>query len=342
LLIILEVDLVVKEMFMKIVPCTEKQLRVLKYIHPEKRVSPYLALVPASEYFFWSRRFTHLLDGIAAHIYPIKIKDAIKLPVIQCVAKLIGINQDGFLIPKVFKFGSLPEGTFKDFGLSTQVVPLLDTLAETLPYPIRPFPHREHKVDCLGFLAWDDFCPAINQGDKYLQQFMPCTNANRLKNIKIQNKICYENREYSYLLPTNNYYENDNYQRVIQELNDLKMLLLPLNFPLDNLQTLIGFTDPSWAEVKPLEFFLDENPENLARYVLLRTDDGKIITWNDVVQTPKLRLEIEMSDYWLWQEACRTEEALDSLNLYWEFGQEYPWLIDKRDNTFVPVFIVED
>lgn len=327
---------------MKLIPCTESQSKLLRYIHP--RASSYLALVPASEYYFWTRRFTHLLDALSAHIYPLKIKDAVKLPVIECVAKFVGVNQDGFLLPKVFKFGTLPEGTFKDFGLSRQVVPLLDTVSKTLPYTMMQLPYRDYsKTSCLGIFAWDEVNPALNAGDKYLPLFMPCVSSSRLKNIRIHNdKISYENREYSYLIATNNYYENDLFQKLLQELNESKLLLLPLNFPLDNLQTLIGFTDPSWAEVKPLEFFLDENPENLSSYVLIRTDDGKIVTWNDVIQTPKLRLELEMADFWLWQEACRTTELLESLNLYWEFGMEYPWIIDKRDNTFVPVVIVDD
>ena len=332
---------VTKEVAVKIVNCTENQFEALQYIHPEGKVSSYMALVPASEYFFWSRRFVHLLDGLSAFIYPTKI--ASKLPIIQCVAKFIGVNQDGFLIPKVFKYGTLPEGTFKDFGYSSQVVSLLDTISDTIPYPIMRFPFKDFKNNCLGLLSFNPLSPPASLGDKYIQHFMPCAPTNRIKDIKIQNdKIMYDNKEYSSLLPTYNYYDNKKVQNIIQELNDLKLLTIPINFPLGNLQQLIGFTDPSWAEVKALEFFLEESPESLDRYVLIRTDNGNIITWNDVVKTPKLRLEIEMSDYWLWQEACHTDATLENINLYWEFGMDYPWIIDKRNNTFVPVFIVED
>ena len=328
---------------MKIVNCSKNQFEILKYIHPEHSVSSFMALIPASEYFFWNRRFTHLLDGLSAFLYPTNLKTATKLPIIQCVSKLIGINQDGFLIPKVFKFNTLPEGTFTDFGISSQVVPLLDTISNTLPYPIMRHLYKDFKTNCLGFLAFDSDHPSVSKSPLYLCHFMPCISSARLKDVKIQNdKIIYDHKEYSSFLPTYNYYENDLFQKLLQDLHDLKLLALPKNFQLNNLQTLIGFTDPSWSEVKPLEFFLDESPENLDKYVLIRTDDGKIITWNDVVQTPKLRLEIEMNDYWLWQEACHTNETLESLNLYWEFGMEYPWIIDKRDNTFVPAFIVED
>lgn len=328
---------------MKIVNCTESQLELLRYLQP--RVSPYVALVPASEYFFWTRRFTHLLDALSSHLYPLSLKTATKLPIIQCVAKLIGVNSDGFLIPKVFKFGTLPEGTFKDFGLSSQLVPLLDTMAGTLPYPLMRFPNRDFKTNCLGLLAWDAIKTnlPLHEGDKYLSQFMPCITSSRLKDIKIQSdKIIYEGKEYSFLLPTYNYYENKQFQSILSLLNEQKLLVLPLNFPLDNLQNLIGFTNPSWAEVHPLEYFLEESPENLDHYVLIRTDDGKIVTWGEVMKTPKLRLEIEMENYWLWQEACTTNDALESINLYWEFGMDYPWIIDKRDNSIVPVFIVED
>ena len=327
---------------MKLISCTSAQFEVLRYIHPEQRVSSHLALVPASEYFFWTRRFAHLLDALSAYIYPTSMRAA-KLPIIQCVAKFVGLSTEGFLIPRVFKFGTLPEGTCKDFGLSAQVVPLLDTVAGTLPYSIMKFPAKDFgRTGCLGFLGWDCLQPP-SPGEKYLANFIPCATSNRIKDIKIINeKIVYEGKEYTSFLPTNKYYVNNTLQQLLRDLNDQKLLALPLTFPLDNLQNLIGFTNSSWAEVKPLSFFLDEDPEKLDNYVLIRTDDGKIITWNDVVNTPKLRLEIEMSDYWLWQEACHTNEALESINLYWEFGMDYPWLIDKRDNTFVPVFIVED
>lgn len=332
---------------MKIVNSTEAQIELLRYLHPERRVSPYLALVPGSEYYFWARRFTHLLDSLSAWLYPINLKNATKLPIIQCVAKLIGVNTDGFLVPKVFKFGTLPEGTFKDFGLSSQVVPLLDSVAGTLPYATMPFPSHDFKTNCLGFLAWDSIHPAIYRGDKYLPHFITCTSTGRLKDVKIQNEnwspsITYEGKEYASFLPSYNYYENQQFQKLLATCNEQKLLVLPLNLPLDNLQKMVGFTNPSWAEVKSLEFFLEESPENLSQYVLIRTDDGKIVTWDEVMKTPKLRLEIEMEDYWLWQEACFTNEALESLNLYWEFGMDYPWIIDKRDNSLVPVFIVED
>lgn len=329
---------------MKIINTTKSQLDLLKYVYPN-RVSSYLALVPSSEYYFWSRRFTSLLDALRGFFYPANLGSVTKIPIIQCVAKFIGINSDGFLIPKVFKFGSLPEGTIKDFGLSHQVLPLLDSLASSLEYPTIP-PQSvcggSPNKDCLGFLAWDYKYLPTNEG-KYLSQFIPCVSSARIDDIQIvhDSLIKYDNREFSYFLPTFNYYPNAKFQNILKHLNDLNLLALPLNV-FSNLNSLVGFTDPSWAEVKPLEFFLDENPDNLVNYVLIRTDDGKIVTWDEVMGTPKLRLEIEMSDYWLWQEACVTDPSLESINLYWEFGMDYPWLIDKRDNTFVPVFLVDD
>lgn len=327
---------------MKIINGTKAQLNVLRNFYPDKqRISSYLALIPADEYYFWSRRFTLLLDALSAFIYPISLKQATKLPIIQCVAKLVGVNSDGFLIPKVFKFGSLPEGTFKNFGLSSQVAPLLDSIASSLEFPIMPFPRKVFNSTSLGFLAWD--CSHLsNLHGKNLTQFIPCANVSRLDEVQIIHDvdIRYENRTYTSLLPTYNYYENTKFQRLLTRFEELDLLTLPLKSPFSNLKKLIGFTDPSWAEVKPLEFFLDEDPDRLANYVLIRIDDGKIVTWNEVMNTPKLRLEIEMSDYWLWQEACVTDPSLENINLYWEFGMDYPWLIDKRDNTSIPVFIV--
>jgi len=329
---------------MKIINCTESQLALLTYLYPEQRVSTHLALVPSSEYFFWSRRFTHLLDALSAFVYPTSMKTATKLPIVQCVAKFIGVNAEGFLVPKVFKYGTLPEGTIKDFGLSSQLTPLLDSVASTLPYPaIMRFSNREFKNNCLGCLAWDATNMPANDADKNLNNFIPCVTSNRLKDVKFHNdKIVYDNKEYTSFLPTYNYYENAHFQKLLTAMNEQKLLTLPLNFPLNYLQNLVGFTNPAWAEVKPLEFFLEESPENLDHYVLIRTDDGKIVTWETVMANPKLRLEIEMENYWLWQEACKTNDSLESINLYWEFGMEYPWLIDKRNNTIIPVFVVED
>jgi len=328
---------------MKIINGTEAQLKTLGCLFPDHRISSYIALVPASEYYFWSRRFSSLLDTLSGHLYPMSLTVATKIPLIQCVAKFVGLNQENFLVPKVFKFRTLSEGTFKGFGYSSKIVPLLETIAGSLPYPIMKFPIKETRNTCLGFLAWDCDQPPSKPGDRNLINFVPCASPRSLKDIEIveDRKIVYEGREYTHLLTTYNYYENKAYQQLLSRLHDLKMLALPLNSPLDNLQYLVGFTNPCWAEVKPLEFFLEESPEKLNNFVLIRSDDGKIVTWNEVMETPTLRLELEMADYWFWQETCVTDKALENLNLYWEFGLDYPWIIDKRDNSFVPVFLVE-
>lgn len=335
---------------MKLVPSTEAQANVLRNFYPEGRLSPFIALIPGSEYFFWSRRFTHLYEDLSGFLYPLNLKMTQRLPIVQAVSKLIGINQDGFLIPKAFKFGVLPEGTFKDFGRSSQIIPLLDTLADTIPYtPVR-FPPRDFRNNCLGFLAWDASQPPLD-GCANLRNFMPCITVNYLQETgsllqlvpTLQNdKIIFDGKEYKSFLPTFNYFEHPYFQQLITVLNEQKLLTIPLRFPLSELHKLIGFKNPSWAEVMPLEFFLEENPDLLANYVLIRTDDGKIVTWDEVMAAPKLRLEIEMENYWLWQEACKTTEALENINLYWEFGVEYPWLIDKRTNAIIPAFVVED
>jgi hypothetical protein len=329
---------------MKIISGTEDQIKTLRYLFPEHRISSYVALVPASEYYFWTRRFNNLLDSLSGHLYPLNLRLASKIPIIQCVAKFVGLNTDNYLIPKAFKFRTLPEGTLKGFGYSSKVVPLLDTLSDSLPYPIMKFPFKSEKTTCLGFMSWDSKQPPTKQGDRNLVSFVPCASPSSIGDIEIaeDRKLIYEGREYTHLLPTNNYYEHKKFQALLTRLHELKMLVLPLNSPFDNLKKLVGFTDPCWAEVKPLDFFLEEDPDNLDKYVLIRTDDGKIVTWGEVMQTPALRLELEMSEYWFWQEACNTDKALENLNLYWEFGLDYPWLIDKRDNSFVPVFIVEN
>lgn len=326
---------------MKIINSNETQMEALKSLFPERSISSYISLIPANEYYFWVRRFTTLFASLSPYLYPVSLKLAGKLPILQCVSKLININPDGFLLPKVFKFGTLPNGTFKDFGFSYQAVQLLDTIAGSLaPYEIMKFPQKEFKTSCLGFLAWDTLNLA-KRNEQNLLNFMTCANSYRINEIKLLDKIEFDGKNYTHFLPTSNSYENKQFKKMLLELNERRMLALPLSFPLNDLKTLIGFTDPIWAEVKPLDFFLEEDPNNLSKYVLIRTDDGKIVTWGEVMASPKLRLEIEMSDYWLWQEACKpNDDSLANINMYWEFGMEYPYLIDKRDDSFIPAFIV--
>lgn len=326
---------------MKLISCTEEQQNLLQELHPEHDRPTHMALVPSGEYFFWARGFLNLLDSLSGHFHPLNLSTITQLPIIQCVSKFVGINDAGYLFPKTFKFNSLADGTIRDFGFSTQFKSLMGSLSMNL-YSYMTIPEKPKPAlnKILGFLAWDeDHIP--KRGAKNLPHFIKC--ASNIDDVEFdRGRLCFEGKEYEHFLPTDRYYPNVKFQKKMMLLKDARILLIPASYPLSNLKKLIGFRNPSWAEVKPLEFFLDEAPENLQDYVLIRVDDGKIITWSEVMKDPKLRLEIEMSEYWLWQEACPTTESLQHINMYWEFGTDYPWLIDKRTGTFIPIYIVEE
>lgn len=327
---------------MKIVEVKPEQKELLDVIYPKNRLSSYLAYIPRDEYLFWMRCFSNLLDGLTDHLYylPFITKHFTKVPVVQCVAKLVGLSESGYLIPKVFKFGALPEGTIKDFGFTSFITSMLDTLSGVIPHPILKLA-APHRSTCLGILAWNE-TQLPHPNHRYLSQMMNCVAANRLSELKIHgDRVMYGNREYFSVIPTNNYFDSPLFQKVMEQLDESRLLTLQRNFPLHDLRTLIGFKNPHFAEVRPLDFFLDENPNLLDNYVLLRTDTGAVMTWDTVMDSPKLRLEMEMEHFWLWQDACHTHESLESINLYWEFGMDYPWLIDRRNNSIIPSIIVE-
>lgn len=328
---------------MRLLASNEYQKRELEMLHPDRKVADYFALIPSGEYFYWSRKFTLLLDDLYGRFPAMRnaAKAISAFPIVQCVTKLCTVNSEGYLNPRVFKFRTLPEG-MRDFGFSSPVVSRLDVLASSFPFVVRKFPNRYRLVKdtYLGFLAWDQ-TSEFNHGSRYLPSYVHC--AGKLSDVKLteDNVLMYDNEAYQYLLPTSNHFNSPQFQELLGELHLKKMLVLPLTFPLVNLKNLIGFTNPVWAEVNPLEFFLDEPPQIAANYLLIRTDDGKRLTWDEVMNDAKLRLELEMSEYWLWQQSCPAAPTLEHINMYWTFGQDYPWLIDKRDGKWVPAFVVE-
>jgi hypothetical protein len=326
---------------MKLINCNENQQKLLQDLHPEHARSQMIAIVPAGEYYFWLRSFTHLLDSLSGYFSSLKLSLITQLPVIQCVSKFVGINEEGYLCPKTYKFHALPDGNLRDFGYSQHMGDWVGSVVNNTQYPqLRISEKATPDLNrILGFLAWDEQHPPI-RGAKHLMQFIKC--ANRIEDVKLVNdRLMYDGKYYDYFLPTYRYYPNPLFQKKLLELRKHRRLLIPAEYPLSNLKNFIGFQNPTWAEVKSLEFFLEEAPENLHQYVLIRVDDGKIITWDKAIADPKLRLEIEMSDYWLWQEACPTTESLQDINMYWEFGTDYPWLLDKRTGLNIPVYIVD-
>ncbi len=329
---------------MKLIQSTPKQLDFFKFAHPDKHVSSFLALIPAAEYYFWSRRFTNLLDELCAFCFPQNIHIAAQLPLIQCVAKFIGVSSDSFLIPKVFKFGSISHGTFKHFGYTSQILPLLSNFylsKYTLMHV--PIKHSSQKNNFLGAFSWDCSSVPKHNRDIFLPQLMDCIGLRGLSTLELTGTgFIYDNKEYQYLVPTNYFYLDDTYQKILSKLDAAKVLAIPLQSPISDLRRLIGFKNPSWAEVKHLSHFLDDNPESaINNHVLIRVDDGKIVAWDDVINNPKLRLEIEMDDYWLWQEVASVNPALQNINLYWEYGIGYPYLLDTRDYSYIPALIVD-
>ena len=324
---------------MKIIKCTEMQQNLLRKLHPYGDNLLYLALVPAGEYYFWARRFLNLLDSLSGHFHTLRLPSITRVPVVQCTSKFVSQSAEGYLIPKTFKFSTLSEGTQRDFGFARHMIPLMQTL--DFPYPCMNIPDPPAKTrDILGFLAWDEKHPPL-RGAETLPRYVKCTG--NISEVEIDSGcLVFQGKEYQHVLPTFRYWPDKNFQRKLLQLQEARKLLVPTDFPLSNLRNLTEFRNPCWAQVKPLEFFLEESPENLQDYVLIRIDDGKIVTWDEAMRDPKLKLEMEMSDYWLWQEACATTEHLQYINMYWEFGSNYPWLVDKRTNTVIPTYIVED
>jgi hypothetical protein len=329
---------------MKLISCTEKQQDLLQMLHPEHDRPTHMALVPTGEYYFWARRFLNMLDSLSGHFNFLNLSTITQLPIIQCVSKFVGVNKEGYLYPRTFKFNSLVDGNLRDFGVSSQMKPLMGSLSSFMkPYtPMTMLEKPKPALDkILGFLAWDENHPP-RRGAKNLPHFIKC--ASNIDDVILDEhgRLYFEGKEYDHFLPTYRYYPNTKFQKKMMMIREAKKLLIPASSPLSNLKKLTTFRNPTWAEVKPLEFFLDEAPESLEEYVLIRVDDGKIITWDEVMKDPKLRLEIEMSEYWLWQEACHTSESLQHINMYWEFGTDYPWLLDKRTGNTIPVYVVGD
>lgn len=328
---------------MRLLACNEYQKRELSLLHPERRVADYFALIPAGEYYHWARKYTLLYEDLCGRFSAVRnaSKAIGSLPIVQCVAKLCSTNTDGYLNPRVFKFTTLSEG-MRDFGFQPQVISRLDVVAPSLPFTLKKFYNKYTKINTsiLGFLAWDS-TSEFHLGSRYLPSYVNC--ACKVKDLKITDSgyLVHNETTYHQMLTTSNHYDGDGYKAILSELNDRRMLVLPLNFPLVNLKNLIGFTNPLWAEVSPLEYFLEEPPEIVSNYVLIRTDDGKRRTWNEVMNDAKLRLELEMSEYWLWQQTCPAAPLLQHINMYWTFGQDYPWLVDKRDKKWVPALVVD-
>ena len=325
---------------MNLIELTPFQKKELEFIYPTKRVADYCALIPEDEYWFWYSEFYNFwleLDNA----FDINVRNIKKFPIFQCVSKLGDNSKDkGYLEPKVFKFACLPEGNMRGFGFSPITISLLQTVANTFPLKILQFPFKYHKQEalCLGYQAWNEKDPSPHKGDRYLPLYMNCASNPNM--IKISNnKIIFNHEEYDYLLPTYYYHHDPQFQHLLKELNERRMLLFPLDFPLANIRNLIGFESPLWAEVKSLEYFLEEDPSKLSDYVLIRTDNGNILTWEQVQADPVLRLEIEMDNYWVWQKKCVS--PVDNINLYWTFGLDYPYLIDKTDGSWVAAFVVK-
>ena len=133
---------------MRLLSCTEFQKRELGMLHPFHRVADYFAFIPSGEWNYWARKFTLLHDDLCGRFPAVRnaAKAMSSFPIVQCVTKLGSVNNDGYLIPRVFKFTTLPEG-MRDFGVSTQAAAMLEALAASLPVAIKSFPSRYHRVN---------------------------------------------------------------------------------------------------------------------------------------------------------------------------------------------------
>lgn len=321
---------------MNFIELTPFQKKELSAICPIKKIADYCFFLTEEEYLNWYMAFYNFYLEISS-VFELNVHLR-KSPVLQCVAKLEDF--DGVLKPKTFKFAYLPEGTMRGFGFSPITASLLQIVANTFPVKITQFPfkYKKQNTSCLGYQAWNEKDPSPHIGDRYLSLYMNCAaNPHTIKIVN--NKIIFNQEEYDYLLPTFNYHQDSQFQILLQKLQERKLLLFPLDFPLGNLRNLIGFESEYWAEVKSLEYFLEEDPAKLSEYVLIRTDNGNILTWEQVQSDPLLKLEIEMDDYWVWQKKCIS--PFENINLYWTFGFDYPWLVDNSTGEWISVFIIQ-
>ena len=344
---------------MQLYDLSDSQLSDLSSLYPGVPPTQY-AVASEAEYLLWRATFQKLQKAFFTYFtIPSHVEHALRtLPIMQWVAKLVrpekisGLNVDpGVLLPKAFKVGFLGEGTCRDFGYNQLMISLLDVLAGSADLPTiswEPW-QRDTNVDYLGFLAWHQ---NPQTGERYLPLFMPCSkNVKEIKIIDYENAaegepkslIEYRGERYNALVTTNLYLPDYDYQDILKKLQERNILITPHDFSPANPRKWIDFRHPAWATLYPLDFFLGRvrtEPE-FDDYMLVRVDEGSVpYRWSDVQKDAMLQLELEMAEFWVWQERC--DSPFNDLTMYWTPCLKYPWLINRTAEEWIPVLVTAE
>jgi hypothetical protein len=274
------------------------------------------------------------------------------LPIIHWTAKLtIPPESDGILVPKAFKVGVLSEGTYKDFGYQIMLLRLLNGVISTFS-GVRPsdfiYPDLDYlsgmSEHFLGVMAWNAEDCSENLGDR----FMPLVFSNCVRDLDeiklLANPsyvISHDGNKYAYIVTTSNYFDNEEYQRQLTMFNQRGTLRPPLGFPLANIEKFEDFSHPNWAGVFAYpNKKLRQRAEKSGEYVLIKRDTHKIYSWPAVQADPMLRLDLDMEDEWMWQEACPS--PLPDITLCWSPALKYPWLRTTKTDEWIPALVLAE
>lgn len=342
---------------MKLITLNQFQVNELKLVHPQASVASYAALISEQEYSLWVEYFSNLTSAFIEFFnIPATYSHILlnKLPIFHWTSKLVipttesgKIKDKCILQPKAYKIGVLSEGTYKDFGYQVLLIHLLNNYHSMIA--AIDFLKWDHvlnlfyqKTDYLGVLSWSEEDVSMSLGDRYLALFLGnCIND--VSEIEIEDKKAkLHNKNYTYVIPSYHYFNNDEYQKKMLELNKSGLLVTPLNFLPARIETFLDFRHENWASVfdYPGDGKFKKSAESSGEYLLIRRDGHKIYSWLAVQSDPILRLALGMEDEWLWQEACSS--PFPDLNLYWSPALEYPWLVNRKTKEWVPALITKE
>jgi len=308
-----------------------------------------VAVIPKAEYNSWAEHFKSLHQAALGYFKTSeRTRRALDTtPSIQWVAKLNN-GPASYLVPKIYNVNFIMNGTLVHGGYQSLALPLLDLVATALPFKAhRWLPARSQ--DFLGLLPNLRTESQPEAYERYLPLAMDTTDDSAAAlpiNLSYDNKIDllveYKGARYDGLLLTRQFYEDPTTQQNVTVLERLKLLAIPKNYPALQLKGFFGFEHPSWASLFSLGQGLKEMRQD-SRYGLIRTDTHTFHTWDEVDASPSLKLELEMRDFWLWQERFTFgQDSLAELDLYWVPSLGYPWLVNRQDNTWLPAIIVEE
>lgn len=336
---------------MKLIKLTEYQQEELSFVHPEGLVSDHCAFIPESEYLLWDKIFHRLTTDLFKHCnVSSRDMEILRLPIFHWVSKFTldgGATPGSFLIPKAFKLGFLCEGAYKDFGYNLQLIHYLNTFYQTFGYSQYEVREWEDFTkypydDYLGYMAWDEDDCSPSLGDRFMPMVFPYCIRNVHMDIDIKfPKLFFKERLFKCVVPSFLYFDNATYQNTLNQLNKNGLLLPSLGFKPMKLENLTEFRSPQWArfvEFKHQQPIIKQANKS-GSYILVSKGDHKTYSWQDVQNSPMLKLALEMEEEWLWQEACIS--PFPDLNLCWTPCLHYPWIVNRKTGRWVPAFVIK-